>query len=85
MGELTGVERQRYERAMRLLHLFGIERTGWRRYVFGRWRYNEPYRNDAAWLAMEAGSFDAPEPHTQNCLRPLGFPSPDSAKEGEDG
>ena len=29
------------------LHLLAIERTGWRRWVFGRWVYSsEPFRRD---------------------------------------
>lgn len=29
------------------LHLLALERTGWRRYVFGRWVYSsEPFRRD---------------------------------------
>lgn len=29
------------------LHLLALERTGWRRYLFGRWAYaSEPFRRD---------------------------------------
>lgn len=29
------------------VHLLALERTGWRRWVFGRWVYNsEPFRRD---------------------------------------
>lgn len=29
------------------LHLLAIERTGWRRWIFGRWAYSsEPFRRD---------------------------------------
>lgn len=29
------------------LHLLAIERTGWRRWIFGRWSYrSEPFRRD---------------------------------------
>lgn len=29
------------------LHLLAVERTGWRRYIFGRWVYSaEPFRRD---------------------------------------
>jgi len=33
----------------RKLHLLTLERTGWRRRIFGRWLYSsEPFRNDIA-------------------------------------
>jgi hypothetical protein len=29
------------------LHLLAVERTGWRRWIFGRWVYkSEPFRRD---------------------------------------
>ena len=29
------------------LHLLALERTGWRRWIFGRWAYSsEPFRHD---------------------------------------
>lgn len=29
------------------LHLLAVERTGWRRWIFGRWAYSsEPFRRD---------------------------------------
>ena len=29
------------------LHLLAVERTGWRRWIFGRWVFNsEPFRRD---------------------------------------
>jgi hypothetical protein len=40
------------------LHLLGLERTGWQRYIFGRWVYNsEPFRRDIqrSLAAQEAG------------------------------
>ena len=37
------------------LYLLGLERPGWRRWVFGRWVYpSEPFRNDIARKALEA-------------------------------
>lgn len=49
-------------RALFILHEMRLERTGWRRWVFGRWYYpDEPLRNDASRLVQEAG-FEAMRP-----------------------
>ena len=35
------------------LYLLGLENTGWRRWIFGRWAYSsEPFRNDIARHAL---------------------------------
>lgn len=36
---------------LKQMHLLAYERTGWRRYIFGRFPYScEPFRNDIARL-----------------------------------
>lgn len=53
-------------RALAILHRFGTEQTGWKRF-FQRWYYSdEPLRNDAANLVREAG-FGMPMP-IDTCL-----------------
>lgn len=38
------------------LHLLAIERTGWRRWIFGRWVYSsEPFRRDIQRRAAACG------------------------------
>ena len=65
---LTTAERDKYERALAILHRFSLERTGWRRWLFGRWYYSaEPLRHDAGNLVNEAGIAFIRPYNTINC------------------
>ena len=56
------------QRMFFILHDMATERTGWRRWLYGRWYYNhEALRNDAATLIRDA-SFHCPRPFNTRIL-----------------
>jgi len=55
MAELAMTDAQFCERATIILKHLALERTGWRRWLLGRWYISdEPLRNDAANLLRAA-------------------------------
>jgi hypothetical protein len=47
VGEAYGVGVSMSDIKHPVLHLLALERTGWRRWIFGRWVYSsEPFRRD---------------------------------------